>query len=280
MRNMIYHITKRLAILACSAAVLTSYQSFAQTPASISTPTYVTLADLGTAAPVVARVKVRESIPVKAERAPGVTAQNVRLYVEADVISLIRGRDGIGESVRYLVDVPRDSRGKAPKYKKRDFLIFARPVPGRPGEVQLIGDNAQQPWTPETDQRAREILRDVLSGDAPPDITGIREALHVPGNLQGEGETQIFLRTANNAPVSISILRRPGLRPQWAVSLSEIVDESAKAPVRDTLLWYKLACFLPRQLPAEALLSANDRANALARTDYQFVLAQLGSCTR
>ena len=278
-----YKATRYFTALLFSGLVLTNYQSLAQTPpaqsSATSAPGYVTLARLGTRAPIVARVKVSESIPVSPERAPGVTPQNVRLYIEAQVITLIRGREGIGESIRYLVDVPRDSRGKAPKYKKRDFLIFARPVAGRPGEVQLIGDDAQIAWTPETDQRARAILREVVASDAPPDINGIREALHVPGNLQGEGETQIFLKTQNDAPVSISVLRRPGLAPQWAVSLSEIVDEAAKAPVRGTLLWYKLACFLPDQLPAEALLSADARANALARTDYQFVKRQLGACS-
>ena len=32
--------------------------------------------------------------------------------------------------------------------------------------------------------------------DAPGHITGVRELIHVPGNLAGQGETQIFLSTA------------------------------------------------------------------------------------
>jgi hypothetical protein len=81
---------------------------------------------------------------------------------------------------------------------------------------------------------------------AAPRITGIGRAFHVPGNLPGESETQIFLQTADSRPVSLSVLRRPGETPRWAVALSEIVDEAAVPPAPGTLLWYRLACTLPR----------------------------------
>ncbi|WP_240330744.1 hypothetical protein [Sphingorhabdus sp. Alg239-R122] len=265
-----------IASLCCFPLIFCTPLAHAQ--GSFARADYVALTKLSTTAPLVARVRVKDSIPLPAERAPGIPPDKVRLYIEAEVISLIRGRSGIGESIRYLVDVPRSDRGKAPKYKKREFLIFAKPVRGRPGEIQLVGKNAHMAWTPDTEQRTKNILREIVSPDAPPDITGIREALHVPGNLQGEGETQIFLKTESGAPASITILRRPGIVPQWAVSLTEILDESARIPERNTLLWYKLACFLPEKLPSESLISDNARANALARTDYQFVRRQLGPC--
>jgi len=76
------------------------------------------------------------------------------------------------------------------------------------------------------------------------------------------------------------VLKRDGQRKFWAVSLGEIVDEAARAPVRNSLLWYRLACFLPRQLPGSAL-SGDRLANAQqARSDYQTVLNDLGSCPR
>ncbi len=275
---MIYKYINRVltASLCCVSLIIFTPPVLAQSVAQ--GPDYIALTKLSTKAPLVARVVVKRSIPVPAERARGVAPEDVRLYIEAEVMSLIRGRGGIGESIRYLVDVPRNARGKAPKYKKREFLIFARTVAGRPGEIQLIGDNAHVTWSADVEQRTRSVLREIVSPDSPPDITGIREALHVPGNLQGEGETQIFLKTANGDPASITVLRRPGMRPQWAVSLSDIVDESARIPQRDTLLWYKLACFLPERLPDESLVSDNARANDLARNDYQFVRQQLGTC--
>ena len=39
-----------------------------------------------------------------------------------------------------------------------------------------------------------------------------------------------------------------------AISLSEIVDDSAGPPQRDTLLWYRLACALPRALRTPVIL--------------------------
>src|SRR5207244_7883429 len=100
----------------------------------------------------------------------------------------------------------------------------------------------------------------------------------VAGSLPGESETQIFLRTGDRRPISLSVLRRPHEDPRWAVALSELVDDSAAPPKPDTLLWYRLACGLPRQLPETAIASlAADDADA-ARADYQLVLAGLGPC--
>ena len=115
---------------------------------------------------------------------------------------------------------------------------------------------------------------------APPAITGIGNAFHVPGALPGEGETQVFLQTADARPVSLSILRRPGEQPRWSVSLGEIVEEGGGPPPRDTLLWYRLACALPRSLPDTAIdqLSPDDAARA--REEYDVVLTALGACGR
>src|SRR6185503_7233832 len=108
-----------------------------------------------------------------------------------------------------------------------------------------------------TAERLRALLRELTAADAPPRITGIGRAFHVPGSLPGESETQIFLQTADARPISLSILRRPGERPRWSVALSEIVDEAAAPPAPDTLLWYRLACTLPPRLPAQALSEAS-----------------------
>jgi hypothetical protein len=126
----------------------------------------------------------------------------------------------------------------------------------------------------------RRIARDAVAPNAPPAVTGLGNAFHVPGALPGEGETQIFVQTANGAPISLSILRRPGEERRWAVALGEIVDDAAAAPARDTLLWYRLACGLPRTLPATSLADEDPANVAAARDDYRFVLNQLGPCRR
>jgi len=253
------------------------YGANAQVSSETEGPGYVALARLADAAPQVLRVQVKKTTVVDPARAPDVAPTMARLFVEAQVLNLIRGKQGVSESIRYLVDVPRNAKGNVPKLKKQQFLLFARPGT-RVGEVQLVSKDAQVAWTAATEQQVRTIVTELVSTGAPPAIKGIREALHVRGNLQGEGETQVFLATSTGDPVSITVLRRPGLAPRWAVSLTEIVDEAAAPPKRDTLLWYRLACFLPREIPARALVSDTPADNDLARRDYNFVLEQLGPC--
>jgi len=253
------------------------YAANAQVSSETEGPGYVALARLADAAPQVLRVQVKKTTVVDPARAPDVAPTMARLFVEAQVLNLIRGKQGVSESIRYLVDVPRNAKGNVPKLKKQQFLLFARPGT-RPGEVQLVSKDAQVAWTAATEQQVRTIVTELVSTGAPPAIKGIREALHVRGNLQGEGETQVFLATSTGDPVSITVLRRPGLAARWAVSLTEIVDEAAAPPKRNTLLWYRLACSLPREIPARALVSDTPADNDLARRDYNFVLEQLGPC--
>lgn len=253
------------------------YGANAQVSSETDAPGYVSLARLADAAPQVLRVQVKKTTVVDPARAPDVVPGMARLFVEAQVLNLIRGKQGVSESIRYLVDVPRNTKGNVPKLKKQQFLLFARPGT-RAGEIQLVAKDAQIAWTQATEQQVRTIVTELVTPGAPPAIKGIREALHVRGNLQGEGETQVFLATATGDPVSITVLRRPGLAARWAVSLTEIVDEAAAPPRRNTLLWYRLACFLPREIPARALVSDTPADNDLARRDYNFVLEQLGPC--
>ena len=241
---------------------------------------YADLADLTLAAPLVISAQVARTIRLKPDQAPDIPAGQARLYVEANVTTLIRGAQGVPARVSYLVDVPVDSRGRVPKLKKQQVLLMARPVAGRAGEIRLVAPDAQLPWSAETETRVRSIVLASTRADAPPQITGIGNAFHVPGSLPGEGETQIFLTTADHRPVSLSVLRRPGEQPRWAVALSEIVDEAAEPPAPDTLLWYRLACFLPAQLPASAVENAEPDQAEIARADYRLIIAGLGTCAR
>jgi hypothetical protein len=239
---------------------------------------YVELADMALAAQQVVAAQIAEAIPLKGEAAAGVSAGAARYYVLANVNALISGT-GVPSRVSYLVDLPDDSRGKHLKLKGVPVLLLAATTPTA-GELRLVGPRAQVPRTPDNEARLRAILTAAVAPDAPPAITGITRAFHVAGSLPGESETQIFLRTADKRPISLSVLRRPHEDPRWAVALSELVDDSAAPPKPDSLLWYRLACGLPRPLPDPAVagLSAED-ADA-ARADYQVVLTGLGPCKR
>ncbi|TNE56535.1 MAG: hypothetical protein EP341_04675, partial [Sphingomonadales bacterium] len=255
-------------------ALATATNLLAQEPLPAPAPrlTYADMASLAETSGLVLRAEIRQQAALEPERAKGVAPGFVRLYIEAETIALISGTTPIGGAVRYLVDVPLDSRGKAPKLKKQEMLLFARTVPGRPGELQLVSESAQLPYSPEAEARLRPVLSAIAAPDAPPHITGIRDALSVPGNLAGESETQIFLETEDRSPVSITVLRRPGREPSWGVSWGEIIDQSARPPAPETIEWYRLACSLPARLPEEANLSQDSAARAQAARDYALVM--------
>ena len=261
-------------------AVMASAVAAAPAPEAAPPLTYADLVDLADPASLVAHVQITKQIALPPERAPNVAPGYARLYIEARTKALLAGKAPLGEAVRYLVDVPVDARGKVPKLKKREFLLFALAVPGRPGELRLTSPTAQIAYDDAVAARLRPILAELAAADAAPTITGVRDALAVPGTLVGESETQIFLGTATGDPVSLTIVRRPGQDPAWGVSYSEIVDQAAQAPAKDTLAWYRLACFLPEQLPGGANLSQDQASRARAAGDYAFVRQQLGHCPR
>ncbi|MBW8753424.1 MAG: hypothetical protein JF595_04630 [Sphingomonadales bacterium] len=247
---------------------------------SLSTATYADLADLADSARIVVRAQVKKVAAVEPERAPGVRPGWTRYYVEAQTQALIRGDMPLGQSLRYLVDMPPDARGKAPAIKKKVVLLFGVSVQGPAGDLQLAAPDAQVPWDTATEARTRAILAALIAPDAPGKVTGVREAIYVPGNLAGEGETQFFLDTADHSAASIAVEHRPGSPPAWGVSFSEVAASVGNPPQPNTLAWYRLACFLPNALPGGANSSEDATSRAQAEADYRMVLGELGVCER
>ncbi|KHK92346.1 hypothetical protein [Novosphingobium malaysiense] len=270
-----------LAILAGATLAFHALPAHAQTVGETSSqPTYADIADLADSAGVVVLAQVKKMLRVEDERAPGLRPGYGRFYIEAETKSLLTGSAPLGESVKYLVDVPLDSRGKPPKLKKTDVFLFARAVPGRPGELQLVTPTAQRPWSEAGEARLRGILKSLVSSDAPAEVTGVRELFYVPGNLAGQGETQIFLTTKDGSAASITVRHQPGSPPAWGVSFSELVADVGNPPQRDTLTWYRLACFLPNSPPPGVNVSEGYSAKQQAEADYRMVLGELGVCER
>jgi hypothetical protein len=253
---------------------------------------YADVADVFSDGPIIARIKVRDAIAIKGASA---RPASIRMYFSGEITSLIRAPSAIAPRITWLADVPVDARGRAPKLKKRDMLMAvtiatspngssntAPPAsaPASTNAVRLITRDAMVPWSPALEARIRALSAELTRTDAVPAITGITNAFHTPGAVPGEGETQIFLSTPSEQIMSISILRRPGEPARWAFAPTEIIDDAATMPARDTLGWYRLACFLPQSLPEAATvdLSANDAATA--REDYALVMASLGQCPR
>tara|TARA_R110000824_G_scaffold84305_10_gene210356 strand:- start:21 stop:845 length:825 start_codon:yes stop_codon:yes gene_type:complete len=256
------------------------FPALSQVPDDADPLQYADLADLSADAPIIVHATVKQAIKVDPERAPNAPPGTQRFYIIASTHALIRGQGGVGETIRYVIDLPLDDRGRAPKIKKKPYIIFARRPSSGGDNVQLVAKDAQIAWTPGREQRVRSLVRELVAREAPPAISRIASAFHVPGTIIGEGETQIFMETETGSPISITVLKRDGQQKFWAVSLGEIVDEAARAPVRNGLLWYRLACFLPRHLPASALARDTPANAQQARSDYQLVLRDLGNCPR
>lgn len=270
-----------LAFLAAPLAV-SSWSAPAQMPAASASsgPTYADLAGLADSAPMVVHARIRKMARVEDARMAPSRPGTARYYIQAQTLALITGRSPIGESFAYLVDLPIDGRGKPAVRKKDQVIVFARSVPGRTGELQLVRPSAQIPWSQASEDRLRTIIPALLAPDAPAKVTGVREMIFVPGTLAGEGETQIFLSTVDASAASVTVRHEPGQPPQWGASFSELVAQVGHPPERDTLEWYRLACFLPANPPYSTNLSEGPSARAMAEADYRFVLDALGPCPR
>lgn len=287
--------TMRVLCSALTAGIMTLTLGFPtvsamQAPAAeraASPFSYADIADLATAAPIALHARIHSAVALKPERSAGVAAGHSRFYVEADVVSLIRGAGPLAARVNYLVDLPLDARGRPAKLKKKQpVLLFARPVAGASAgsnstsSIRLVAPDAQLPWDPASEAQLRAILTELVKPGAPPAIIGIANGFHVPGTLPGEGETQLFLNTSTGEPVSLTILTAADGSRRWAAAFGEIVDGSAAVPARGTLAWYRLACGLPRQLPLNKLAGTAPEDRRKAASDYGVVLGALGECTR
>ena len=239
-----------------------------------ATPTYADLTTLTLNAPIIVRATVSRVERLDAKAAPDVAAGHARLLVGAALAAALLAPQAVPAEIEYLVEVPLDARGKLPKLKGATVLLFVRPGT-RAGQVVLVSASAQLAATAEREATVRAVLGEMRAGTVPV-VTGIGSAFHVPGAIPGEAESQIFLTTAASRPVSLVVLSRPGQDRSFSVALGDVVDDAAAPVKRDTLLWYRLACTLPRTLPAG--IATENRA--ALESDYAFVLTQLGSCTR
>lgn len=186
----------------------------------------------------------------------------------------------LGESLSFLVDKLPNQDGDPPRIKDQAFVFFASPVTGQSGSVQLLSSDSLIPAGPTIEARLEQVLNQLAASDALPAITGVKDVISVAGNLAGESETQMFVQTETGVPVSLSVVRRPGMAPQWGVSLGEIVDQEASPPAPETIAWYRFACELPEQLPADSYLQSDWASRQQAQEDYAFIKRELGPCER
>lgn len=235
-------------------------------------PTYADLAALALASPVIVRATIARADRLNVKEAPDVAPGRARLLIRAALAAALKAPAAVPAEISYLVDVPL-AGSKPPRLKGAQVLLFLRGG-AEPGEYTLVSAGAQLAATATAEATTRAVV--LAARDARiPTVTGIGNAFRVPGAVPGEAESQFFV-TTEGRPVSLVVLTRPGTARTLSLALGEIVDDAAGPIQRDTLLWYRLACFLPRTLPAR--IGGGDRT-ALA-DDYDFVLDTLGACAR
>jgi len=217
--------------------------------------------------PVIVHARLTRSVPVPTKAAPGLAAGRTRLLVTAMLVDAIIAPGTVPATIDYLVDVARDAHGRSPQLAGADVLLFLRAQ----GDGFALSDAAGQiGWTAAAEAELRTIIAD--GRRALPQITGVGSAFRVPGSLPGEAESQFFLATADGRPVSLVVLSRPGEPRRLSIALGDMIDDAAGGIQPRTLLWFRLACGLPRALP--------EPGDSALADDYAFVLQSLGPCGR
>src|SRR3546814_8145461 len=85
---------------------------------------YADLADLSVETPLVIEAEIKSAIRVKPERAPGLLQGYQSFYVEAQVINLIRGQNGIGRDINYLVDRSEEHTSELQSLMRSSYAVF------------------------------------------------------------------------------------------------------------------------------------------------------------
>ena len=233
---------------------------------------YADLADLTLAAPVIVRATITGSERIAGRDSPGLAPGRTRLLVKAGVVAALLAPEAIPAALSYLWDAPLDARGRPPKPKGQPVLLFLAAV-ASDGKARLVAGTGHRPWSAADEASVRAIAAEARSRSVPV-VTGVETGFRAAGTVAGESESQFFLTTADGRGITMIVTERPGVERRVAVARGDIIDESAAPVQRDTLLWYRLACALPAQLPAKA---ATDPALA---ADYAAALASLGPCGR
>ncbi|OSZ67062.1 hypothetical protein CAP39_11475 [Sphingomonas sp. IBVSS1] len=234
---------------------------------------FADVADLTLAAPMIVRATITRASAAPARTAGVAPAGRVRLAVTAAVSNPLLAPGPIAATLSFLWDAPIDARARVPNVKAMEILAFLGP-PDASGATRLISSRAVQPWDPALADQVRAILAENRTGTVPV-INGVTSGFRADGTIPGESESQFFLTSRDGRPVTLVVQNRPGEVRRVLVARGDIIDESAERVRPNTLLWYRLACFLPATLPA----AAGGTDPALAR-DWRDALASLGPCGR
>lgn len=263
--------TRRAPVVLIAAALLLGAAAPVPLPPAPAMG-FADLADLTLAAPVIVRATITDARPLGKRDAPDVTPGRARLLVTARTDAALVAPSPVGATLSWLWDVPLDARGKPPRPRQVPVLAFLAP-PDVDGRTRLIALAGQLPWSEALETRVRALVTAQRAGDVP-EFVGIANGFRADGTVPGESESQFFLSTRGGGTVALVVTARPGEPRRVAIARGDVIDESAARVRADTLLQYRLACFLPRRLPAGI------GSDAALAADWQAALVAIGPCDR
>lgn len=239
------------------------------------------LVELSVQAPIIVRAEIDKASRLSEKLSPGLAPGFRRHLVRARITNVLIAPGFVPREIEYLVDLGVDARGRTPNLKGLPVLLFLAPAQ-REAQFQLVKPWGQVDWTPERDAYIRAVAAEAVAdpGVRDMEIVGLGQAFHVPGSLPGEAESQIFIQTKSGDPMSLVVLSRPGQSKLFSIATGDIIDDAAEGVKDGSLLWYHLACGLPRTLPGSSLSTLDESTAASAREDYRFVIDSLGRCDR
>jgi hypothetical protein len=242
-------------------------------PAYPAAASYTRLADYVLRSPVIVRATISKVQRLSSRNAPGLASGQARLLLTVTTEAALVAPGPVPAQMSWLLDVPLDARGRVPDLRGQRIMASLE-EPDAQGRTRLTGPEAQLAWSEALEARLRQIATEARSGTVP-EVTGVTNGFRVAGTLPGESESQFFLSTRDGKPLTLVMLERPGQVRSIAVASGDIIDESATSVKPETLLWYRLACGLPRELPRTA--GGNDPALANA---WIGIMTSLGPCER
>ncbi len=121
--------------------------------------------------------------------------------MSADTLALIRSNDVLARQASFLLALPLPPKAKPPQWAKRSFLIFGK-VEDRVDYFQLLSSSAMIAWSPDNEASCRSVAAELTRRRcARRRSMGVDSVFHVTGAVAGEGESQIFLTTADGSPM-------------------------------------------------------------------------------
>jgi hypothetical protein len=237
---------------------------------------FADIADLTLAAPAIVRATIGSTQAIAAKDAPGLAPGRARLLVTARIDAALVAPGAVPAMLTFLWDAPLDARGKAPRPREVPILAWIT-APAADGKARLVARGGLQPWQAATEAAIRAVVAADRGGTVPI-FTGVANGFRAEGTIPGESESQFFLTTRNGGTVAMVVTARPGERRRVAIARGDVIDDAAAPVAPDTLLHYRLACFLPPRLPPAVAEGAADAAELAA--DWQAALATIGPCGR